>query len=127
MQKKAAEVCKAEVNSLTTVNKYYLFAEDLIILKQSLKEAIGMKKKIEKETNTEVENKVGDKKQVVNGKILKTVRIMLARMNPVDRRGKADLEKAVGNTNKLLDLLPQAKRMLSWKVKTMAGTGEQND
>lgn len=59
-----------------------------------------------------MENKVGDKKQVVNGKILKTVRIMVAHMNLINGRGKADLEKAVEETSKLLDKLAQTNRTL---------------
>ena len=50
-----------------------------------------------------MENRVGDKKQVVNRKILKTVRIMVVHMNTIDGRGKEELEKAVGKTSKLLN------------------------
>ena len=55
---------------------------------------------------------MGDKKQVVNGKILKTVRIVVTHMNPIDGRGKAELEKTVGETSKLLDVLAQTNRTL---------------
>lgn len=79
-------------------------------MREKLKEAMGMKKKIEEDRNREVENRVWDKKQVVNGKILKTVRIVVAYMNPIDGRGKVDLEKAVGETSKLLDELAQTNR-----------------
>lgn len=85
--------------------------EDLIKLGEKLKEAIGMKRKIKKERNREVENKVGDKKQVVKGRIVKTVRIVVAHMNLINIRGKADLEKAVGETNKLLDVLVETNRV----------------
>ena len=86
-----------------------------------------MKRKIEEDRNREVENRVGDKKQVVNGKILKTVRIVVAHMNPIDGKGKVHLEKAVGETSKLLDELARCNKTLQWKVKATAGTGEQND
>ena len=109
------------------IDRDNLSAEDLIKLGEKLKEATGMKKKIEEESNREVENKVGDKKQVVNGKILKTVRIVMAHMNLIDRRGKVDLEKAVGETSKLLDELAQTYRTMGWKEKATAGTGDQND
>ena len=59
-----------------------------------------------------MENKVGDKKQVVKGKILKTVRIIVAHMNLIDVRDKADLEMAVEETSKLLDIIAQTNRML---------------
>ena len=85
-----------------------------------------MKMKIKEEKNRKVENKVGDKRQVVNGKIQKTVRIVVAYMNPIDGRGKAELEKTVGETSQLLDVLAQTNRTLSWKVKATAGTGDQN-
>ena len=63
---------------------------------------MGIKRKIEEESNREVENKVANKKQMVNRKILKTVRIVVAHMNLFDGRGKEELEKAVGETSKLL-------------------------
>ena len=88
---------------------------------------MGIKKKIEEERNREVENRVGDKKQVINRKILKTVRIGVAHMNPIDGRGKAELEKAVGETSKLLYKLAQTNRFQGWKVKATAGMGDQND
>ena len=89
-----------------------LSAEDLIMLRKKLKESMGIKKKIEEEMNREVENKVEDKKQVVNWKILKIVRIMVAYMNPIDGRGKAEVEKAVGKTSKLLDMVVQTNRII---------------
>ena len=126
-QRTAAEACEAEVDSLTKINKNNLSAKDLMKLGEKLKEAMGMKTKIEEECNREVENRVGDKKQVVNGKILKMVRIVVAHMNPIDGRGKADLEQAVGETSKLLDELARTNRSQGWKVKATAGTGSQND
>ena len=104
-QKKAAEVYEEGVDSLTRVNRDNLTVEDLIKLGEKLKEAIGMKKKIEEERNREVETKMGDKKQVVNRKILTTVRIVAAHMNLIDARGKVELEKAVEETSKLPDVL----------------------
>lgn len=83
-----------------------------------------MKKSIEEERNREVENKVRNKKHVINRKILKTVRIVVAYMNPIDSRGKADLDKAVEESSKLLDMLVQTNRTQGWKVKVMAGTGD---
>ena len=83
-----------------------------------------MKKKIELQRNREVENKVGDKKQVVNRKILKAVRIVVAHMNLIDKRRKAELEQAVGETSKLLDTLAKTNRTLGWKVKATVGTGD---
>ena len=74
--------------------------------------------------NREIENKVGDKKQVVNWKIKKTVRIVVAYMNLIDGRSKMNLEKAVNETSKLLDILVQTNRMIGWKVKATARTGE---
>ena len=66
-----------------------------------------MKKKIANERNREVESNIGDKKYMVNEKILKTVRIVMAYMNPIVRRGKVELEKAVRKTSKLLEVLVQ--------------------
>ena len=60
-----------------------------------------MRKKIEEGSNREVECRLGDKKQVINGKILKTVRIVVVYLNLLNGNGKADLEKAEGETSKL--------------------------
>ena len=87
-QKKETKVCKAKVESLTKVNRDNLSVGDLIKLKEKLKEAMGMKQKMEEEVNREVENRVGDKKQVVTKKMRKTVRIVITQMNPINGRGK---------------------------------------
>lgn len=111
-QRKATEACEAKVDSLTKVNRDGLSAEDLIKLEEKLKKAMEIKNKIKKERNWEVENRVADKKQVVNWKILKTVRIMMAYTNLIDARGKVELEKSVGENSKLLDMLAETNRAL---------------
>ena len=68
-----------------------------------------LKFQISKEMNRKVENQVGDKKQVVNRRIRKTMRIMVAHVNPIDERGKAELEKIVGETSRLLEVLVQQR------------------
>ena len=65
--------------------------EDVIKVEKKEKEDVGMKKKIKEERNREVENKVREKKQVVKKKIVKTVRIVVAHMNTIEGRSKADL------------------------------------
>ena len=40
------------------------------------------------------------------------MRIVIAHMNPIDARGKADLEKAMEKTSKLLDVLVETRRTL---------------
>ena len=123
-QKKVVEAYEAEVDSLIRVNKDTLSIEDMLKVVEKLKEAIGIKKKIEEESNREVENEVRDRKHIVNAKILKTLRMVVAHMNLSDGRGKIELEKAVGESSKLLDVLAQTNRMLSWKVKATAGSGD---
>ena len=73
-----------------------------------------------------MESREEDKKQIGNGKILKTVRIVVAYMNSINNKGKAELEKAVGQTSKLLDKLIEPNRTLGWKLKAMAGMEDQN-
>ena len=97
---------------MTKVDRNNLYAEDLIKLGEKVNKSIGMKRKIEEDRNREVENKVRDKKQVVNRKVLKTVRIVVAHMNPIDGRGRTDLEKAVGETSKLLNKLARTNGTL---------------
>ena len=126
-QRKVVEACKVEVECLTKVDRDNLSAEHVIKLEEKLTESMGMKKKIEEECNRDVKNKMGDKKQVVNRKILMTVRIVVLQMNPINRRGKIEIEKEVGETSKLLDILAQTNRILVWQVRAIAGTGDQND
>ena len=90
---------------LAKVNRDNLSADNLIKLVKKLKEAMEMKEKIEEKVNREVENRVRDKKQDISRKIVKMLRIVVSHMNPIDGRDKAELEKAVGATSKLLDLL----------------------
>lgn len=78
------------MSALTKSNRDSLSTEDLIELEDQLKEAIRLKKKIWEENNREVENRVGDKKQVVNRKILKTVSIVITNMNLINPRGKGE-------------------------------------
>lgn len=66
-----------------------------------------------------------DKKEVVNGKILKIVRIMAAHMNPIVGRVKVLLEKLLTETSKLLDNLVQSNKTVSRKTKVTEGMGEQ--
>ena len=126
-QRKAAEACEAEVIFLMKVDKHGLSAEDLIKLREKLKEAMGIKRKIEEESNRQVESRVGDKKQVVNGRILKTVRIVVAHMNPINGKDKLKLDRAVGETSKLLDELGWTRGTQGWKVRATANTKDPNN
>ena len=86
-----------------------------------------MKKKIEEERKKEAENKIRNKQQVINRKILRTVRIVVANINLIDRRGKVELEKLVGETSKLLDMLAQTNGTLGWKVKEKSSTEDSSN
>ena len=55
----------------------------MINLGENLKEAMRIKHRIEEKVNREAENTVGDKKQLVNRRILRTIRIMVAHINPM--------------------------------------------
>ena len=101
-QRKSREACETEAETLSKVNRDNRTVEDLIKLGQKLKEAMGMKMKIQQIVNQKVENRIGCKKQVGNGKILKTVSIGVACVNLIDGKGKAKLERVVGETTKLL-------------------------
>ena len=70
-----------------------------------------------------MENKVGDKKWVVNMKIQKIVRIKVAHVNLIDGKDKAELEKAVKESSKLLEVLTETNRRLSCKVKATTEIG----
>ena len=71
-----------------------------------------------------MENRVRDKKQVINEKILKTVKIVVVHMNLIDRWGKVELQKVIREASKLLEVLAQTNGTTGWKVKV---TGEKVD
>lgn len=109
LQKRVVKAYEMVVEELAKVNKDNFLAKDLIRLGEKLKKVIEMKK-IDEKVNREVESKIGNKKQVVNSKILKIVRIIVICRSPIVKRNKVDLEKIVRETIKLLDMLAQINK-----------------
>ena len=98
---KSIEIYKAEVESLAMINQDGPSAKDLTMLGQQLIHAIATKYKISLKTSRGVEKKVGDKKQVVNGKILKIVWIVVACMNAINGGGQMYRDKALRKLSQL--------------------------
>ncbi|RPB29678.1 hypothetical protein L211DRAFT_33829 [Terfezia boudieri ATCC MYA-4762] len=92
-----------------------------------MKEAKEMKAKIEKEASYLVERKVGNKRQVVGGEVFKIVEVVMGHTQDIDGKGKAELEAAVGEVNKLLRESALIEGRKAWSVTAKAGTGEFKD
>ncbi|RPB19245.1 hypothetical protein L211DRAFT_898222 [Terfezia boudieri ATCC MYA-4762] len=101
-QARAWEACEAHIEELKGKNRVGLKAEELINLGQEMKKAEELKKKIEVEAAVPMENLVGKSRLVVNGEVLKVVKVVMGHMQPIDAKGKANLEAAVGKVNNLL-------------------------
>ena len=69
---------------------------------EKLKEAMTMKDKLEAEVKVVPESKVREKRVVVGNKVLKVAKIILAHMQPIDGRGKAEVEDGLNKVNALL-------------------------
>ncbi|RPB23602.1 hypothetical protein L211DRAFT_849592 [Terfezia boudieri ATCC MYA-4762] len=99
----------------------------LIEVGQKLREAEDMKKKVEEELASSLEKTVGKTRQVVVGEVFKTVRIVIGHMQPIDLKGKTELEEAVEKVNNMLRMKGLAEGIILWMVTTSAGRGEFND
>ncbi|RPB20405.1 hypothetical protein L211DRAFT_870687 [Terfezia boudieri ATCC MYA-4762] len=126
-QVKAWEACRAHIEELKGKNRAGLRADELINLGQEMKKAEELEKKIEAEAVVPTENLVGKFRLVVNGEVLKVVRVVMGHMQPIDVKGKADLEGAVGKVNNLLRVKGVTEGYTPWQVSAGAGHGELED
>ena len=88
-----------------------------------MKEAMSMKEKLEAEGKVVPENKVGEKRVVVGNKVLRVARIILAHMQSIDGRGKAEVEDGVNKVNALLQEKAIANNTVPWHVTVEIGKG----
>ena len=75
---------------------------EIVSVGEKLKEVMTMKEKLEAEGRVVPKSKVGEKRVVVGNKVLKVAKIILAHMQPIDERGKAEVEDGVNKINTLL-------------------------
>jgi len=86
-----------------------------------------MREKLEAEGKVVPENKVGEKRVVVVNKVLKVAKIILAHMQSIDRRGKAEAEDGMNKVNALLGEKTITNNSIPWYAIVEIGKGSQND
>jgi len=94
---------------------------------EKLKEAMTMREKLEAEGKVILESKVGEKRVVVGNRVLKVAKIILAHMQPIDGRGKAEVEDGVNKVNALLREKAITDNAIPWHATVEIGKGTQDD
>ena len=98
----AWECVNNTVNELTVKVKQAATPAEIVLVGEKLKEAMVMKDKLEAEGKVVLESKIGEKRVVVGNKVLKVAKIVLAHMQSIDGRGKAEVKDGVNMVNTLL-------------------------
>ena len=96
-------------------------------MEEKLKEAMVLKDKLEAEGKVVSESKVGEKRVVVGNQVLKVTRIILAHMQPIDGRGKAEVEDGVNKVNALLREKVINHNKIPWHALFEIGKGSQDN
>ena len=86
-----------------------------------------MRDKLEAEGMVILENKVGEKRVVVGNKVLKVAKIILAHMQPIDGRGKVEVEDGINKVNALLREKAITNNSIRWHATVEIGKGSQDD
>jgi len=115
------------VEELTTKAKQAVTPAEIILVGEKLKEAMTMREKLEAEGKVVTESKVGEKRVVVGNRVLKVAQIILAHMQPIDGRGKAEVEDGVNKVNALLRETAITNTMSPWHTTVEVGKGTQDD
>jgi len=123
----AWESANRTVEELTAKAKQAITPAEIVSVGEKLKEAMTMKEKLEAEGKIIPENKVGEKRVVVGNKVLKVARIILAHMQSIDGRGKAEVEDGVNKVNALLREKAITDNTIPWHTTVEIGKGSQDD
>jgi len=115
------------VEELTAKAKQAVTLAEIVSVGEKLKEAMTMKEKLEAEGKVIPENKVGEKRVVVGNKVLKVARIVLAHMQSIDGRGKAEVEDGVNKVNALLREKAITDNTIPWHTTVEIGKGSKDD
>jgi len=115
------------VVELTMKAKQALTPADIVLVGEKLKEAMTMKEKLEAEGKFIPESKVGEKRVVVGNKVLKVAKIILAHLQPIDGRGKAEVEDGVNKVKALLWEKAITNNAIPWLTTVEIGKGTQDD
>jgi len=115
------------VEELTTKAKQAVTSAEIIQVGEELKEAMTMREKLEVEGKVVPESKVGEKRVVVGNRVLKVAKIILAHMQPIDGRGKVEVEDGVNKVNSLLREKAVTNNAIPWHTTGEIGKGSQED
>ena len=115
------------VEELTTKAKQAVTPAEIVLVGETLKEAMAVKDKLEAEEKVVPEYKVGEKRVVVGNRVLKVAKIILAHMQPIDGRGKAEVEDGVNKVNALLREKAITNNTIPWHTTVEIGKGTQDD
>jgi len=92
-----------------------------------LKEAMTMKEKLEAKGSVIPESKIGEKRVVVGNKVLKVAKIILAHIQSIDGRGKAEVKDGVNKVNALLREKVIIDNTIPWHASIETKKGSQDD
>jgi hypothetical protein len=123
----ACETAKRAVEELTFKTQTASSPEEVLNLGHKVKEALEMTRKLEDEKKTIPENKVGEKRIIVGNKVLKVAKIILAHMNPIDGRGKVDVQDRANKVNALLREKAITESTTPWHAAVEIGKGNSED
>jgi len=123
----AWESASNTVEELTMKAKQAVTPAEIVSVGEKLKEAMSMKEKLEAKGKIILESKVVEKRIVVGNKVLKVAKIILAHMQPIDGRGKVEVEDGVNKVNALLRERAITNNTISWHTRVEVGKGSQND
>jgi len=115
------------VEELTTKAKQAVKPAEIVQVGEKLKEAMTTREKLEVEGKIVPESKVGEKRVVVGNRVLKVAKIILAHMQSIDGRGKAEVEDGVNKFNSLLREKAITNNDIPWHTTLEIGKGSQDD
>jgi len=100
---------------------------EIVWMEEKLKEVLIIKEKLEAEGKVVPESKVGEKRVVVGNRVLKVAKIILAHMQPIDGRGKTEVENVVNKVNALLREKAITNNVIPWHTTVEIGKGSQDN
>jgi len=115
------------VEELTIKAKQAVTPAEIVQVGEKLKAAMMTREKLEVEGKIVPEIKLGEKRVVVGNRVLKVVKIILAHMQSIDGRGKAEVEDGVNKVNSLLREKAVTNDAIPWYTTVEIGKGSQDD
>ena len=122
----AWESANNTVAELTAKAKQAITPAEIVLVGEKLKEAMTMKERLEAEGKVMPGNKVGEKRVVMGDKVLKVAKIILAHMQSINGRRKAEVEDVVNKVNALLGEKAITNNTILWHTTVEIGKGSQD-